>query len=148
MSSLATGETKTATTHASGKILDQEPTLDLKDELENELSSFSKRSNGKKRWTLDAYQGGQKGQTAVYSAKDARGGKVALKFVHSHNEDVKRRFKREVAMQSMVVGVRAGVALYVWTVPATKFSAQEDRESHKKAQHLELEAPTELNKSL
>jgi serine/threonine protein kinase len=110
----AGNETKTGTRVFSGKVLEQTPSLNLKEDLENELYQLNdgKRSNGKKRYILDKYLGGKQGDSAVYSAKDTRGGgNVALKFVHARDEDVKRRFKREVAMQSQlshpnIVGVK------------------------------------------
>jgi serine/threonine protein kinase len=98
MASMASAGGGTRATH----ILDQKPTLDLRDELESELFKMKegKRSNGQKRWRLDEYLGGKQGETAVFSAMDARGGQVALKFMCAEDDDVKRRFKRECAMQA------------------------------------------------
>jgi len=98
MMTSAGGETKTT------NILDQKPSLDLKDDLENELHKIKegKRSNGRKRWRLEEYLGGKQGKTAVYKVSDTRLGHVALKFIAAHDEKVRRRFIREVAMLARV----------------------------------------------
>ena len=98
MMTSAGGETKTT------NILDQKPSPDLKDDLENELHKIKegKRSNGRKRWRLEEYLGGRQGKTAVYKASDTRLGYVALKFIAAHDEKVRRRFIREVAMLARV----------------------------------------------
>ena len=99
---MSAGETKSISANLLAHPPSGPTTLEFLEQLENELYRIETRTDGGKRYKIQKYLGGCSGKSCVVLANDSRYGKIAIKFVPTCDETLRRRFTREVRMLARV----------------------------------------------